>query len=316
MGLITVAPNPAIDRLYELDRLVRDTVNRPVRETWVAGGKGLNVARVARALGAEVTAVALLAGHAGRWMAEALAGEGIPTRIAWTSGETRTCLAIHDAADGTLTEINEAGPRVSPTEWTGLEDAVRAELAAGGAGVLSISGSLPPGAPDDGIARIARLALDAGVPVALDGSGPALLEALATSPWLVKLNAAEAAATLGRPMATDDAGANLLARALADAGAGTVVLTRGAAGAVAIAAGGRGLVVSPPAVRGPFPVGSGDAFLAGLAVGRLRGDRFDDGLRLAAAAAAANAMERGAGRLDPGAVDRLLAEVTITEVAG
>ncbi len=315
MRLVTVAPNPAIDRLYELDRLVRDAVNRPVRETWVAGGKGLNVARVARALGAEVTSVALLAGHAGHWMADTLAGEGIPTRIAWASGETRTCLAIYDAADGTLTELNEAGPTVSPTEWTGLEDAVRAELASGDAGLLTISGSLPPGAPDDAIARIARLAVEAGVPVALDGSGPALLAALATSPWLVKLNAAEAATTLGRPVATDDAAAELLARALVDAGGGTVVLTRGAAGALAVDAGGHGFVVSPPAVRGPFPVGSGDAFLAGLAAGRLRGDRFDDALRLAAAAAAANAAVRGAGRLDPGAVEGLMAEVVVTEIA-
>ena len=141
------------------------------------------------------------------------------------------------------------------------------------------------------------------------------MAALATSPWLVKLNTAEAAATLGRPVAADDAAAELLARALVDAGAGTVVLTRGAAGAVAVERGGRGLAVSPPVVRGPFPVGSGDAFLAGLAVGRLRGDRFDDALRLAAAAAAANAAERGAGRLDPGAVERLVSEVVVSEIA-
>ena len=60
-------------------------------------------------------AVALLAGHAGQWMADTLAAEGIRTRWAWTDGETRTCLAIHDAADGTLTELNEAGPTVSGT---------------------------------------------------------------------------------------------------------------------------------------------------------------------------------------------------------
>ena len=72
-------------------------------------------------------------------------GRGSRSRIAWTSGETRTCLAIHDAADGTLTELNEAGPTVSPAEWAGLEQAVRAELATGGAGLLTISGSLPPG---------------------------------------------------------------------------------------------------------------------------------------------------------------------------
>ena len=120
MRLVTVAPNPSIDRLYELDRLVRDAVNRPRVETRVAGGKGLNVARAARALGAEVAAVALLAGHAGQWIAETLAAEGIDARLAWADGETRTCVAIHDGSDGTLTELNEAGPEVGPAAWAGV----------------------------------------------------------------------------------------------------------------------------------------------------------------------------------------------------
>src|SRR2546423_458498 len=57
---------------------------RPDSFVQVAGGKGLNVARAARALGADVVAVALLRGHAGRWLAEGLAAEGVRSEVVWT----------------------------------------------------------------------------------------------------------------------------------------------------------------------------------------------------------------------------------------
>ena len=305
MRLVTVAPNPSIDRLYELDRLVRDAVNRPRVETRVAGGKGLNVARAARALGAEVAAVALLAGHAGQWIAETLAAEGIDARLAWADGETRTCVAIHDGSDGTLTELNEAGPEVGPAAWQAFVDALRTELATGDAGLVAISGTLPPGAPVDGLAELARVATDAGVAVALDAAGTALERALATHPWLVKVNVAEARATLGLdpldPAAAGSGGeaeAVGLARELAGRSGGAAVVTRGPAGAVAVDADGATYRVGAQAVRGPYPVGSGDAFLAGLAVGRLEGRSLAGSLELAATAAAMNALTRGAGRLE------------------
>lgn len=319
MRLVAVAPNPSIDRLYELDRLRLGAVNRPTAETRVAGGKGLNVARAAVALGADVAVVALVAGHAGRWMVETLAAEGIPGRYAWAVGETRTCLAIHDARADTLTELNEAGPSVSPVVWSGLVAAVRDELAAGDVGLLTISGSLPPDAPPDGLAELASTAATLGIPVALDAGGPALGLALATRPWLVKLNMAEARATLGEGDAAggraqvevgQTAAVEAAARIAARTG-GAVIVTQGVEGAVAIGPDGTPYRVGPPPVRGPFPVGSGDAFLAGVAIATLRGGSFVEALRLGAAAAAANALTRGAGRLDPADVVRLLPTIQI-----
>jgi 1-phosphofructokinase family hexose kinase len=332
MRLVAVAPNPSIDRLHELDRLRLGAVNRPLVETWVAGGKGLNVARAALALGAEVGAVALVAGHAGRWLVETLAAEGIRGRYAWAAGETRTCLAIHDAAAGTLTELNEAGPMVTGDAWAELVAAVREELTLGDVGLLTISGSLPPGAPAEGLAELMATATHEGVPVALDAGGPALGRALEARPWLIKLNEAEAATTLGDraeadldvnlPGALETGGPAAIAAALDRAGriaartGGAVIVTRGIEGAVAMAADGTGYRIGPPPVRGPFPVGSGDAFLAGTSVATLRGGSFVEALRLGAAAAAANALARGAGRLDPVEVERLLANIEIEAAVG
>jgi 1-phosphofructokinase family hexose kinase len=311
---MTVAPNPAIDRLYELDRLDRGAINRPRTETLVAGGKGLNVARAAMALGAEVSAVALFAGYAGRWMADSLAAEGIPGRWAWADGETRTCLAIHDAADGSLTELNEAGPQLTAESWAGLVAAVRAELATGDVGVATISGSLPPGSPADGLTQLASCASEAGVPVALDAGGAPLRHALEVRPWLVKLNVAEAEATLGRPTADgriSDAEVAATTREIAAVTHGAVVITRGLDGAIALGPDGSVFRVGAPTTRGSYPVGSGDSFLAGLAQATIEGRSFVEALRLGSAAAGANALVRGAGRLDPADVVRLSAEILI-----
>ena len=316
LRLVAVAPNPAIDRVYELDRFERDAVNRPRSETRQAGGKGLNVARAAALLGADVVAVAPLAGHAGRWLAEALAAEGIATRIAWRSGETRTCVAIHDAADDTLTELNEAGPVFEPVAWAALVEATRAELAVGGVGLLTISGSLPPGAPVDGLARFVAVAAAADVPVALDAGGPALAAALAGGPWLVKLNAAEAAATLERPVGPDAASSADAAAAIAALSGGAVIVTRGIDGAIARTTDGRLLLVPAPVVHGRYPVGSGDAFMAGLAAATLRGAPFEDALRLASSAAACNALVQGAGRLDPIKAIRRAVSIKIEPLEG
>lgn len=335
MRLVAVAPNPSIDRLYELDRLRLGAVNRPLVETRVAGGKGLNVARAAVALGADVVAVALVAGHAGRWLVESLAAEGIPSRYAWSSGETRTCLAIHDAQTDALTELNEAGPSVSADTWNELGAAVREELARAEVGLLTISGSLPPDAPADGLAELASTAASQGIAVALDAGGPALRLALDTRPWLVKLNAAEAMATLREEEAADvDLGAPSrvqagppashedrepaavqAARRISERTGGAVIVTRGVDGAVAIGPDGTLYRVGPPPVRGPFPVGSGDALLAGVACATLRGGSFPEALGLGAAAAAANALIRGAGRIDPAEVERLLPAVRIESIA-
>ena len=62
-------------------------------------------------------------------------------------------------------------------------------------------------------------------------------------------------------------------------------------------------LLEPPAIRGAYPVGSGDAFLGGMAVGVARGDDIIEAARLGLAAGIANALVPGAGELDPDAIE-------------
>src|SRR5262245_52547339 len=181
-----VAPSPSIDRVFEVERLRPGRIHRPVRFVQVAGGKGLNTARAAAALGEEVRAVALLGGYAGRWIADELSRLGLPCVAAWCRGETRNCLSAADEETGSLTEFYETSAAVTPWEWEAFARAAQGATAS--AAWTTVSGSLPPGAPADAYEQFAS----AGVNVAVDTTALG-----AARPALAKVNAAEAATLTG-----------------------------------------------------------------------------------------------------------------------
>ena len=308
--LLFIAANPSIDRLYEVDRLAIGGIHRPLAEVAVPGGKGLNAARAAASLGGSVTVVGIVAGRAGEWIVDGLATLGIEARMARGPGETRTCVSILDRADGRLTEVYPRGPQVESATWAAFESMVRTELARGVA-VMALSGSLPPGAPRDGYARIARMAADhvPPVPVLADTAGDALPALLEERPALVKLNAGEAADATNVAV-TDASSATDAADALRRDGAGVAIVTLGASGAVVVTEAERFRLASPDAT-GRYPTGSGDAFLGGLAVAWSKREPMAEAARLGMAAGIANAQLPGAGNLDPGRIDGLLAAITL-----
>lgn len=285
--IVCVAPNPAIDKLFGVERLEPGAIHRPVSFVRVPGGKGLNVARAAAALGAEVRAVALLGGDHGRWIADELAALGLSLVSVWHDGETRSCLSVADAASESLTEFYEDAAPVTASQWQEFVD--RVGEASAGATWVTASGSLPPGPAAAGYTQLVR-----GENVALDTTqlGDA-------RPGLVKVNAAEAAELTGRAVVTG-ADALAAARDLRERIGGdgrAVVVTQGAQGAVLVDPNGEewhGTLDS----RGPYPVGSGDAFLAGLVVALEREASWSAALEAALGAGAANAELPGAGRLE------------------
>jgi 1-phosphofructokinase family hexose kinase len=297
-----VAPSPSIDRLSEVERLQPGEIHRPTGFVRVPGGKGLNAARAAAALGADVRAVALLGGHSGRWIADELQRIGLPLVASWCESETRTCLSVADAASGLLTEFYELNAAVSPEEWQAF--AQLAQDAAASSDWTTVSGSLPPGAAVDGYEQLAA----AGAKVAVDTTALG-----GTQPALLKVNAVEATALT--ELAIDSAaGAAEAAHALR-------LRIGGDGHAAAVTLGREGAVLVPPdgstlqgslAADGPYAVGSGDAFLAGLVTALDDGDDWTGALAAALGAAAANAEVPGAGLLH-GARARQLAEQAVVE---
>jgi 1-phosphofructokinase family hexose kinase len=290
--IVCAAPNPSIDKLFVTDAVVPGAIHRPDRLVVRAGGKGLNVARAAQALGADVVAVALLAGHAGRWIADELVEAGVRTDAVWAEGETRSSLSVAHA--GAMTEFYERGVPPGPVAWERF--AARAGAAARGATWLSISGSMPPHVAAVEAAALVRAGRAAGARVAVDQHGATLDAALSAGPDLVKVNRHEAAELTGE---SDPASAAAALRdRLREAGAPdpAAVVTLGEDGALALTA--DGALHGDLDVRAPYPTGSGDAFLAGLLCALDAGSGWAGALALGLGAGCANAEAEGAGTLD------------------
>lgn len=312
--LVCVSLNSSIDKIVAVDRLVPGEIHRPELLSVVPGGKTLNVARAAAGLGMATFAVAVLAGHAGRWMEEALAACGVTSRPVWIAGETRECLSILDRSRGRLTELYEAGPALDAAAWSAVEEAVGAELAADPTEtVVAVSGSVPPGAPADAHARIVAMSRAAGARIVVDVGGRPLALAVASGPWLAKVNAVEAAAATGLPPG-GEAETLAAARALRDAGAAMALVSRGEDGALFVDQAGAGWRLGPPPERGMFPVGSGDSLVGGLVAALADGRPLGEAVRRGCAAAAANALRPGQGVIDPADLIRILPAITMERI--
>jgi tagatose 6-phosphate kinase len=297
-----VAGNPAVDRVYCVDRISIGAIHRPTFTSVLAGGKGLNAARAAHLLGAETHVVAVLGGQSGQWIEQALAAEGITGSFTWTEAETRTCVSIgsDQETSAVMTSFYERAVPVGPAVWTQLENSAASVIAK--ADVLCLSGSLMPGLPVDAYRRICHLAEGSGVRVLLDSHGAHLREGLEAGPSLVKINAEEAAELLGCQVPNDDLleWSVTAAREVQGSVASkpTVLITCGPAGIAMASPSGKQLIGRLDRI-GAYPVGSGDAVLGSIAVSLTQAAPDRQMLAMALAAGAANADVPGPGLLDP-----------------
>ncbi|MFJ5547837.1 1-phosphofructokinase [Streptomyces sp. NPDC093225] len=257
--ILTVTPNPSLDRTYEVPALTRGALHRATAERVEPGGKGVNVSRAVAAAGGRTIAVLPLGGAPGALVGELLGAQGIDVTAVSVAGSTRSNIAVVEP-DATLTKINALGPELTPVEAALLLDTVRAQAPA--ADWIACCGSLPRGLPHEWYADLIACAHEAGARVALDTSGPALLAALPAGPDLVKPNATELAEAVGRPLATVGEAAEA-ARELRHRGAGAVLASLGAAGQLLVDATGTYYgYARVGTVRSV--VGAGDAALAGF----------------------------------------------------
>ncbi|WP_257002613.1 1-phosphofructokinase family hexose kinase, partial [Streptomyces albidoflavus] len=197
--IVTLTPNPSLDRAYELPSLDRGAVLRATRDRVDPGGKGVNVSRAVAAAGHRTVAVVPLGGPEGALLARLLGEHGIEAAGVPVAGSTRVNITLVEP-DSTLTKVNAAGPELSGAEAEALLEAVRSR--ATGADWIACCGSLPRGLGPEWYAQLVARAHRAGLRVALDTSGGALGATLAEEPDVVKPNAEELAEAVGRPLAT------------------------------------------------------------------------------------------------------------------
>ncbi|GAA2991908.1 1-phosphofructokinase [Streptomyces fulvorobeus] len=257
--ILTVTPNPSLDRTYELRDLTRGAVLRATGDRVDPGGKGVNVSRAVAAAGHRTVAVAPLGGPEGALLARLLGEHGIEAAGVPIAGSTRVNITLVEP-DGTLTKVNATGPEITESEAEALLETVRTRSS--DTDWIACCGSLPRGLPTEWYAELVARSHRAGARIALDTSGPALLAALRERPDVIKPNAEELSEAVGRPLATVGDAVEA-AEELRGRGAQAVLASLGADGQLLVD--GSGTYFGSARVGTVRSnVGAGDASLAGF----------------------------------------------------
>ena len=310
----TVTLNPSLDEWMTLPALTIGELNRASGFARYPGGKGINVSRVIHELRQPTIAYALAGGEDGLILRELMNRLSIRHAFVEIAGATRNNYKIQTRHPQILTEINAAGPTVSALDLRRLKRQILQYHPRPKA--VTLSGSLPPGAPVTTYAQWIRFFRRRRIPVVLDASGAALRHGLSARPWMVKPNRQEAEAALRRRLTTWRA---LIAgsQALLARGPEIVILSLGREGALLAskALGGVWLATSP-AIRVNSPVGAGDSLIGGFLVGWVQRRPLLDAFRLGVACGTATAMTPGTQLCHRADVQRILPRVRVRQVAG
>jgi 1-phosphofructokinase len=314
--IVTLTANPSLDRAITLaGPLVPGEVQAAVTAREDAGGKGINVARVAAAAGARALAVLPLTTDDP--FDVALRASTVAAKRVHIHGLARANVTITDP-DGVTTKLNLPGAAFDADDVRNVIDAVVEACA--GARWLALAGSLPPGAGDGfyvDVIEAVRSRWGADAPrIAVDTSGAALAEVVAHGrPDLIKPNDDELADLVGTPLpdGSDLAAAVLpVARRIVPSLVGSALVTLGSHGAVLVDAEGA-WAGTPPRIRVTSTVGAGDSSLAGYLLADLDGAGPEERLRRAIRYGAAAASLPGTQAPSP--ADLPAGDVTIRTLA-
>jgi tagatose 6-phosphate kinase len=308
--ILTVTLNPSIDRSYRIDNFQAGKVYRAKEEISVAGGKGINVTKVIRILGENVTATGFLGGKAGEFIEDALWKINVSCNFIKIPQETRTCIAVIDSVLKTWTEILEKGPTIAQAEigrllalYEGLSKTHR---------IIIASGSLPRGVPVDVYAELINISRKYDSKFILDTSGEYLLHGSKAKPFMIKPNLEETEILVNKKL-TNLNDIKKAAIKLYKSGIKVVCISLGQEGAV-IACDEGIYKVTPPRIKVVSPVGSGDAYVAGMAVGIKRGLTIKEAAALATACGASNAMYYKTGFITIEDIHHIKPRVIIEEI--
>src|SRR5579871_4973709 len=312
--IVTVTLNAAIDKSLSVPSFRLGRRHRTVERRALAGGKGVNIARTLKTLGEPVIATGFQGGPTGTQIVAQLGKESILQDFVRIREESRTNTSVLDPTTGEQTEINEQGPSVTPAEVEQFREKLL--YLARGAAIVVFAGSLPRGIGPDFYAQLVRELRKLEVTTIVDTDGEPLRLAVRAEPDVVSPNVIEAEELVGHEFNDDSDRANAV-REIVSLGARSAIMTvrQGCWAQVLLDGAPRLFHVTVPVVEAVATIGSGDAFLAGYVAARYRGLPAAECLRLGVACGAESIGRMGAGLIDVREVERMLADVAVSEIS-
>lgn len=308
--ITTVTLNVSIDKAYKIKGCVESgKVIRVLECNNTAGGKGLNVSRVASLCGEEVLATGFVGGHCGALAEELLEKDNIKNKFTHVKSETRSCINILDE-NNISTEFLEKGESISDEEINAFLDDFDKIIE--DSNVITISGSAPQGVPTNIYTTLINMIKAKNKKVILDASGDLLKEGIKALPTMIKPNSEEMENLLNVSINNEE---EVIKNAikLHESGIELVVVSLGSDGALLVCKEGvyHG---KPPKIEVVNTVGCGDSMVAAFAVAMERGYSNIDSLKYAISISAANAMTFSTGSFNSEDVDNIFENTQINKI--
>lgn len=288
--ILTITLNPTVDFSTSAKRVRsghKVRCDTPLRDP---GGGGVNVARAIHILGGEACAFAAVGGHMGRILQSLLEQEGVRVHPFEVQGETRESMAVIERKTGKQYRFVMPGPRWNEAQVEAALEQICSVVPKGGFVVLS--GSNPPGVPDDFAARLRRMIASSGARLIVDTSTKAL-RLLANTPtdppYLLRMDKSEAEELADAPLETVTELAEYAATLVERGVAQVIVLALGHLGSVLVTkdAAWHAAAAEVPVLS---KVGAGDSFVGALTLALAQGDAVQFALQKGVAAASAAVM--------------------------
>ena len=310
--ILTVAMNPAIDKTLFVEELKPGATNRAVSVSKNIGGKGINVAKNARALGAEVVVTGFIGEKSQHMFEEYLSSLGIKYDFVIVPHvDVRENIKLIETSTGRLTEINERGPDVDVQLFEVLKQKI--SQYSNQADVTVLSGSLPRGLSASAYKEII-LEIRENTRVILDASGEVLQRGIEASPFMIKPNLQEFSQLIGKGLKEIDEIVAAAKKLIDEYGISVVCVSMGSRGSVTVTPD-RAYYAEPLLIKDvKNPVGAGDALVAGFAYAFERGLDIAEAIRIGTATASASLMLEDTGPIDLEVFQALLPKIKIMEV--
>lgn len=310
--IATITINPAVDIFVNVDRVEPTRKLRCSAPKRDPGGGGINVARAAHRLGSSVVAIYPTGGVIGKLLQRLVEREGIDSIVTPSHVDTRENFTAYEETTGDQYRFVLPGSTLHRAEWEACLD--KLVTLPEKPKFVVVSGSVPPGVPDDFFGEVARVAKKLGAKTVVDTSGPALGEALKEGVCLVKPNQNELSELVGAPLGTDAERVAACRKLIDDKRTEMVALTLGEDGSMLVTKDGAWRA-EPMKIEVVSAVGAGDSFLGGLVAGLAKNLRLDEAFRLAVAAGTAAVMSQGTELCREQDVKRILRDVKISKIA-
>ena len=308
----TITLNTAYDLVGRLKRIELGEVNTVETLGLFPAGKGINVAKVLKDLGVDVTV--------GGFLGEDNQGDfvtlfdklGLQDKFQRVPGRTRINVKITET-DADVTDLNFLGYEISDSAW---QQVVVDSLAyCKSFDIVAVCGSLPRGVTPDLFADWLKQLHQAGIKVVLDSSNAALAAGLSARPWLVKPNHRELEALIGHGLPTMN---DIIAAAkkLKAQGIAHVIISMGANGSLWLSDEAIMQAQPPRCEHVVSTVGAGDSMVAGLIYGLINGFSQQETLAFASAVSAFAVSQSNVGISDRTLLDPILNHVKTTVIEG